>query len=259
MSSSFAAERILEVILELAAYWAPLLFLLAIAYQLQKYYLLLMMKAGGMNLVYLPASFAVPVHELSHYVAAKLCGHKIEKVRLFSPNNSGTLGYVNHAYIPRWYSPISNALIGIAPLFGGALTIYILTLLLMPELRYLFEGKVIGPTSDIASISLFYLTSSIDLFTLNYDSGLFWVWFLLVANIAVFCVPSPSDFKGASLGMFIIITGYVLLTAFYTINNASHDLAISIASIMTPFLMISMSLVALQMPLLLFAVMIKRA
>ena len=76
----------LNSVVSVFQYFLPIIVMLLIAFVLQKLYVSLLIKVGGRPLLYVPASFSVPVHELSHYLAAKLCLHKVEKVVFFQPN-----------------------------------------------------------------------------------------------------------------------------------------------------------------------------
>ena len=52
----------------------------------------------GRKAIYLTGIVGVPVHETSHFVVAKIFGHKVNEVKLFKFNtDDGTLGYVKHS------------------------------------------------------------------------------------------------------------------------------------------------------------------
>ena len=62
-----------------------------------------------------------PVHELGHAVMCPLFGHKIQSMKLWSPDaKNGTYGYVEHSYNRRnpW-ARLGNLFIGIGPIFSG--------------------------------------------------------------------------------------------------------------------------------------------
>jgi hypothetical protein len=74
------------------------------------------------------------IHELSHALFCIIFGHKIQEMKLFSPENDGTLGYVNHSYNPKNpYQQIGNFFIGTGPIWGGVLLLYVASYFLLPE------------------------------------------------------------------------------------------------------------------------------
>lgn len=162
---------------------------------------------------------AVPVHELSHLVIAKLCGHKIQKVSLFWPTPDGRLGYVEHSFHRRWYTPLSLLLIGLAPLAGGALAVYLATYFLVPSVLALMSGI------QIDSVSIWLDSVRLVLSALSgepwYKSAA-WCWLML--SFLLFAVPSKSDFKGC--------TGAVVAAAvlFVLIGALSPDSLITVAA-----------------------------
>lgn len=76
----------------------------------------------GWRGVLLTGWLGVPVHELSHLIAALLFGHRIIAWKLFDPDPvTGTLGYVRHAYSRRSpWQVLGGFFIGVAPLLAGA-------------------------------------------------------------------------------------------------------------------------------------------
>lgn len=76
----------------------------------------------------------VPLHELSHLVAAKLFGHRVIDWKLFSPDPvSGTLGYVRHAVRrDTAWQRLGYLASGLAPPVVGALALGLLALWALP-------------------------------------------------------------------------------------------------------------------------------
>ena len=65
------------------------------------------------------------VHELGHAIFVILFGHKITKIKLFSPDSNGTLGYIEHTFNPKnYYHRIGNFFIGIGPIVFGSIVMY---------------------------------------------------------------------------------------------------------------------------------------
>jgi hypothetical protein len=114
-------------------YLLPCLITAIVILKVKRLYLSLLEQVGGRPFILLPASFSVPIHELSHWIVAKVFTHKIESMALFQPNKTGGLGYVEHSYKRTVFSPFSNALIGMAPLFGGYITVAAITLIIKPD------------------------------------------------------------------------------------------------------------------------------
>ena len=61
--------------------------------------------------------------------------HKINDIKLFN-TKSDTIGYVLHSYDSRsWYQQMGNFFIGVGPIIIGTLIVYLLFILLAPELK----------------------------------------------------------------------------------------------------------------------------
>ena len=166
-------------------------------------YLAILYRVGGKMLVAIPAFFFVPIHELSHLVAAFVCGHKIEKVRLFQLDFdvTGTLGYVEHSYKPSLLSHFTNLIIGLAPIAGGASTVCMIAMFEIFELfspdAYVSDFQWVGALNAIHY--------AIDTVKANYSNASFWFMALIGLNIVIFSVPSNQDFKGAEKGLALTV------------------------------------------------------
>ncbi len=68
----------------------------------------------------------VGIHELGHAIMCPVFGHRVEKLRLFSPDASAqTLGYVKHSYNPRNpYQVVGNFFISLGPIILGTAIIW---------------------------------------------------------------------------------------------------------------------------------------
>lgn len=171
----------------------------------------------------------IPVHELSHLLMAVAMNHKITAVSFYSPSSDSSLGYVNHQYRKSWISPFTLLLIGLAPLLGGAISLYLVTLLLRPDLI-----QLIGDYEFIITD----LNSGLIVFTFIFDAvtgGSFletFVWGLVVFSIALFCSPSRTDFNACRPAVFVLVAvfiGFSLLfpTKIDTVNDAIKGLLLS--------------------------------
>ncbi len=76
-----------------------------------------------------------PVHELGHALFCLLFGHKIERMRLWSPTaKDGLYGFVEHSYNRKnpW-ARLGNLFIGIGPIFSGLGMVILMLCLCFPN------------------------------------------------------------------------------------------------------------------------------
>ncbi|QIL50058.1 hypothetical protein G7084_01220 [Weissella coleopterorum] len=139
------------------------------------------------------AWLGIIVHELSHAVIAVLFGHQIQSISFLQPADArGTLGYVEHTYDPHnWYQKLGNFFIGIAPIFGISLSMYLVTYWLWPSLL---------TTSPTGAPSIVH--------------GVVWAYlcFTLFCGIDL----SAADWAGAQTGMWL----YLGLLTFFSLSCA---------------------------------------
>lgn len=196
-------DALFALLIGLAALWVPL-------FALVKFQLVAVASLPK-PVMYLFAIIGVPIHELSHALVAFVCGHKVQKVTLFQPDKSGTLGFVEHAYKPGVLSWFTNLLIGLAPMFGGVAAIIGLTYLLFPELSLFAQSSqwdndnIVGSAYSIISASIANATAY------NWEAR-HWIWLYLSVSTAMFLVPSRPDFEGALPGILITISALLVLT-----------------------------------------------
>ena len=246
-----------NVALEVIVFWSPFLLLMLVGFQVQKYYLTLLSKVGGRTLVMIPASFSVPIHEISHLIVAKACGHNIVQVRLFSLNNSGTMGFIKHEYKTGIVSIFTNMLIGLAPLAGGVIMIWILTYLLMPENIQVLQDTDMVTSSNILDVAYQYFEGVSRIAAVQWSRWEFLLWCFFVAHIAVFSVPSSADFAGAGWGICFTVAAYLLVMFGLGSNNHIHNAFIALATTLSPIFILSIILIASFMPPLYFIYIIK--
>lgn len=237
------SETIANLASDVFVFWTPFLLLTFIGFQVQKQYLKLLNLVGGKVLVMIPASFSVPIHEVSHYIVAKVCGHNILQVKLFTPNTSGTLGFVKHEYKPGIVSVFTNMFIGLAPLAGGVITIWAITSFLMPDQVQLFQEAEVLTPGNIADVISHYMEVARLVAITHWAQWEFWLWCFLVAHIALFCVPSGADFAGASWGIVVTILFYLLVMFAMGQNNYIHHAFIALATTLTPIFILSTILI----------------
>lgn len=166
-------------------------------------------KRFGEKAVFVTGIVGVPVHELSHYILAKLFGHKVTEVKLFQmKDGDGTLGYVNHAYNPmNLYQQIGNFFIGVAPILCGSLVIILLLKFFVPDSLNLMNGAM------SLKGSMGFLKS---IFTLdNFKRPEFYLFLYLVFSICSHISLSKADIKGAFIGVIFM---FIILLVFNYLN-----------------------------------------
>jgi len=174
------------------------------------------------------AWIGTPIHEFSHYLLAVLTNHKVVDLQLFKPDpGTGSLGYIHHSYrVDNFYQAVvGNTFIAIAPFFGGAAMIYLISSLIFPEFK-LFTGDVpriyyltINNALEWKSYLLFgktafhffnYLFETIFSPQMLHDWKLY-VFLFLMLGIANHLSPSASDFKNFWYPLSILLGSITLL------------------------------------------------
>jgi len=133
------------------------------------------------------------------------------------------LGYVNHAYDNRnLWQVMGNFFIGIAPLFGGLLALYLVTLGMLDDAKRLLHLLTSMTLKDLN-----YFQPS-ELLTLNKELVTFLkaaylsspyqlvLWAYFCAAISLHLSPSKEDLKGAWIGFFLFI---ILCLAIMLLNE----------------------------------------
>ena len=175
--------------------------------------------------VYFTGWLGTPIHEIGHAIFCLLFGHKITEMKLFSPNSTdNTIGYVNHSYNSKSiYQRIGNFFIGVGPILFGALVLYLLSVLLMPQTKQIFHGIEIQGVSILKKdfqgifevISSFWNAINSFLSTLfvkqNLTSYKFWIYIYLITSISSHMQLSPSDIKGAASGLLSIVIFFLII------------------------------------------------
>lgn len=167
----------------------------------------------GWRGVLLTGWLGVPVHELSHAAACLLFGHRIERVRLFAPDRrTGRLGDVRHAWDRRsLYQQVGRFFIGVAPLAGGGLALWLLTWAFgssgstpLPASQAVDLSSLPGATMDRISALLHDLSQPGRLSDL-----LTWLYLYLCLCVGAHMAPSGTDLKGGWPGFWLLL-GFIL-------------------------------------------------
>ena len=148
---------------------------------------------GIQGYIYLTAP-GVMIHETGHAVFCLIFRHKIVEMKLFSPEEDGTLGYVNHSYNPNsFYQRIGNFFIGTGPIWFGVAVLCLISWLLLPD-----EMQI----SDFFSLNFWGRWQS-------------YIWLYLALTISSHITLSPPDFAGSVDGgiaiMATALMGFLLL------------------------------------------------
>jgi hypothetical protein len=163
-----------------------------------------------------------PVHEMSHAALCLVFGHRIEEMALFKPDRqTGRMGYVNHSWNPaNPYAVAGNFFIGIAPLVGGALVLFLFLWIFYPEaargtvsetrlLNALSAGAFLPAGKAVLSIVTSVLGNVVT--TSHLATWQFWLFLYLVLCVGSHLAPSPADYRGARRGALLLL---VLLLGF---------------------------------------------
>jgi hypothetical protein len=172
------------------------------------------------------AIIGTPIHELSHLITSLIFRHQIKKFSLFSPDDDGRLGYVEHAYNTHSvWQRIGCFFIGLAPIIAGAAVLLILIKLFMPEFHYP-DLESIPATIDIPTpggLYRFFEYLYEDIITLLVSffkqAQAMKVWqialfFGLALAVGGHMFPSGDDFKGMVPGLLLLYLGMCATYAF---------------------------------------------
>lgn len=150
------------------------------------------------SLIFFPG---VLLHELSHFITARLLGVKTHGFSIFPSTKSDgrlQLGYVETAQTDF----VRDAVIGAAPLLMGGLFVT-------------FAGlRMLGLGELLERIGTFDLVAVIEgLNTLNRQPD-FWIWFYLTIAVSATMMPSRSDRRAwPALLLFVLIVAVVSVLA----------------------------------------------
>jgi hypothetical protein len=177
----------------------------------------------GSKSIMLTGVIGVPVHELSHAVAALVFRHNIMSIKLFQrPDAYGVMGYVEHSYNQNSiYQQVGNFFIGVAPILGGIGSMIALMYILIPETYESFihiMGRNIHlETLDKSAIAIIlnsYWKLVKAIFSIdNFQNPYFYIFLFVSICICSHIALSSADIKGASSGLGIIFLVFLILNA----------------------------------------------
>jgi hypothetical protein len=209
--------------------------------------------------VFITAWIGTPVHELGHAFFCLIFGHKITKIKLFTPNSrDGSLGRVEHSYNKKnMYQQMGSFFIGSGPIIFGSLVILALLQFLMPGGKQIITqlqsdsfafhdaGSGIFEYLKMVFGGLWSLGSGM-LTAENLRSWQFWVFIFLTMSIAAHMELSPADLKEMLIGFLFIFLIMFIITLFYNL----------ISSGFTNILLYTVPVIAYLNQLLFFALML---
>lgn len=197
-----------------------------------------------------------PIHELSHALMCLIFGHKIKQIKLYQPNSTdGTLGFVSHSYNKKnIYHQIGNLFIGIAPIICGSGFLFLLMLILTPDISADMWGSLDGVAdgglgSYFEFIALFF-ESLFD--ASNFEDVRWWVFIVLAIMISSHMELSGSDVKSGLVGFSFIAVILLLIDVllFFLAPDALDSLtaaAVSFALPVASFLTVSVVFLLIMM------------
>jgi hypothetical protein len=239
-------ETLRLVVLHLALLLGPLVLAALVLHQLN---VLTTRVLGGTfgsgAVVWFTGWLGTPVHELSHAAACVLFAHRIREIVLFRPDPAtGVVGWVRYTWSPRnpW-ALLGHGLVGVAPLFGGALVLGALLFLLGPD----ESGKAMFlpmPTSfpDASSAALTgWLIRVQAAAALLFDADPWtrpsgWLFGYLVLCVGTHLAPSGQDLKGAWPSLLLLVGLLILvdLVLISTLGDRGTALVFAAASWTAP-------------------------
>lgn len=200
---------------------------------------------GAGAVVWFTGWLGTPVHELSHAAACVLFRHRIQELVLFRPDPAtGVVGYVRYTWSPRnpW-ALLGHGLVGVAPLFGGALVLAASLFLLAPDEvgRSLFHPELAsGPAAFTTQLSD-GLTRVQDAAALLLETDLWsrpstWVLAYLTLCVGTHLAPSGQDLKGAwpSLTLLLGLLAVADLVLVLSLDGQGTQWVLLAASLMVP-------------------------
>jgi len=162
-----------------------------------------------------------PIHEISHWITAKIFRHRIESVSLFRPHKrSGKLGHVTHSYNSKSiYQTIGNFFIGASPLIAGSLIISTIFRFALPE-QWALLGSISYTTLNTQEFISTIYTLLVSIYShIDLGSWKFWMIAYIIFSIALHMAPSVADQKTMWKGFGHIA---ILLVAINTILKLLH-------------------------------------
>lgn len=178
------------------------------------------------------AWMGTPIHEIGHYLFAKIFAHRVDNIRIFEPNEeSGNLGHVNHSYNTKnLYQVIGNFFIGAAPMIFGSLILVGFLYAFIPNAKAIFTPLFSHFNNPLEFLKAIY-QSLYNLFSLeNIRHWSFWLFLYLSLAVASHMAPSKADRHGMWKGFYWIVILLILvniITLLFKIDITAYILNLS--------------------------------
>lgn len=165
-----------------------------------------------------------PIHELSHWLMAKIFWHKIHSVSLFSPNRAtGELGHVEHSYDRRnLYQTIGNFFIGSSPIIFCSGVLILLLYFFVPQPSLIISPLMHAPHSIHEFIASWQTSFTAAWAQINLHDWKFWVFFYFSLSVALHMAPSSYDQKTMWKGFFHIALLMLLINSILTLFKVPY-------------------------------------
>lgn len=191
--------------------------------------------------IYLTGWIGTPVHELGHAFFCLIFGHRINEIKLFSPNSDdGTLGYIRHSYNKKSiYQRIGFFFIGAGPILFGSIVLYGLLYAFLPNYQ---EITGMLPSVNFTNSGITdWMKDTGNLFSAGMDFMIhvfkaenfiqlsFWIFLYLSFCISSHMQLSPPDLKSMFSGLITILL--ILLVINLLIMFLGYDFTVYVVKI----------------------------
>ncbi len=164
-----------------------------------------------------------PIHEYSHAVVAWIFGHRVHKIVPFKPEKeSGRLGYVQISFDPKsWWQTTGHFFVCYAPLLGGTLFLFLLTVIFYPEAftasdQLSANGFTENPLNQ-AMQQIGQIVTLENLATIR-----FWLFSYLVLCIGCHMAPSSVDYTSSKRAHWqMLLFALIALATFMLLGGLS--------------------------------------
>ncbi len=163
------------------------------------------------------------IHEVSHAIGCILTGAKVLEIKVFQREG----GYVKHT--PPRVPLIGKPIISLAPIFGGVIILYLLTVVF--GMRNVDGAIWAGSSSTITGfVKLF--EAAFDFIGARWTSVFFWIFIYFLIAITTTMAPSHTDMKHAVFGLgVLLVIGSALIAGFDAIARAMDPVGDTFAMI----------------------------